>query len=223
MMTGEGTRGEVRRVLIVDDHPVVTECLSAFLGRAADLEVCCVTDNVGEALRRIERRSPDAAIVDLFLEGPSGLELIRAVRALGHRFPILVLSAHEELSCVELALAAGADGYVSKGEPLPRIQQALRQVLAGELFLSTGLGRQVVRRAWKEIADDPAVRLSPRELEVFRCIGEGLGTRGIAVRLGLAVSTVETHQRNIRRKLGLGSSRELVCRAALWLDAHPAR
>jgi DNA-binding NarL/FixJ family response regulator len=221
-MSGEGTIGEIRRILIVDDHPVVTECLSAFLGRAADLEVCCVADNADEALRRIELRAPDAAVVDLSLKGPSGLELIRRIRAGGHRFPILVLSAHEEPSWVERALAAGADGYASKDEPLPRIEQALRLVLGGECYLSRALCRHVIRRAWQLAADDSAARLTRRELEIFRHVGEGLDTRGIAEKLRLSVSTVETHQRNIRRKLGLGTGRELVRRAALWRDAHPA-
>ncbi|MEE8525914.1 MAG: response regulator transcription factor [Thermoanaerobaculia bacterium] len=135
------------------------------------------------------------------------MELIRNARARGHELPLLVLSSYDEAVYAERALHAGANGYVNKAESLSVVVEGLRHVLDGKVYVSALMRDEVLRHAWSA---DPVEGLSLREIEVFRLIGEGHATRRIAASLNLSVSTVESHSRNIRQKLGLGSTRDLV-------------
>ncbi len=204
------------KILIVDDHPAIVGGLAAMIDSLADFEVCGTSGHAGEALEMIERLAPGAAVVDLALHDSDGLELIRNARARGHRLPVLVLSAYDQALYAERALAAGANGYVHKSEALGQVASGLRAVLAGETFLSPSIRHKLLRRAWSA---DPVGDLSRRELDVFRLIGDGHPTRRIAELLNVSVSTVETHSRNIRKKLGLGSARDLVHHAAQWSES----
>ncbi len=211
-----------RRVLIVDDHPVVTETLSALVDRQDDLEVCGVAHNAAEALELIRTEAPDAAIVDISLNGTDGLELLKAAAARGSRLPTLVLSRHDEAIYGERAARAGARGYLTKREALGHVLEALRRILGGEVYFSRELKDRLFRAALEGHTDDePVDRLSDRELEVFRLVGQGHDTRQIAERMHFGVSTVETHRRNVRRKLDLESSHELVLHAVRWWDRQP--
>lgn len=219
----ENAAGPRRRILIVDDHPVVTESLSALINREDDLEVCGVAGNANEAMEVLRTGAPDAAIFDISLNGEDGLELIKTAKRHGHRLPILVLSRYEESLYGDRALRAGARGYLTKRQALRQVLEALRRILNGELYFSEELRDQLLHGAVVgNREEDPIERLSDREFQVLRFHGQGLGTRLIAERLHLGVSTVETHNRNIRRKLGLGSSRELVLYAARWSDSQEA-
>ncbi len=208
-----------RRVLIVDDHPVVTATLSTLIDQQDDLEVCGVAHNAVEGLELIGTEAPDAAIIDISLNGTDGLELIKSAAARGFRLPALVLSRHDETIYGKRALRAGARGYLTKDQALPKVLEGLRQILDGELYVSDELKTRMFRAALDGNPDeDPVHCLSDRELEVYRLVGQGHATRQIAERLHLSVSTVETHRRNIRRKLDIDSSRELVIRAIRWWD-----
>jgi DNA-binding NarL/FixJ family response regulator len=201
------------RVLIVEDHPVVVGGLTAMIDSRADFEVCGVSDHAGEALELIEQEKPAVAVVDLSLRDSDGMDLIRAARARGHRLPLLVLSSHHQAVYAQRALQAGANGYVNKADLLSTVIEALRQVLDGKIFISATIRDEVLRHTR---ATDPIDDLSLRELEIFRLIGEGRTTRRIAAILNVSISTVESHHRNIRTKLGLESSRDLVQYAARW-------
>lgn len=218
MPAASAGRGDaVRRVLIVDDHPVITEGLGMVIDSEPDFEVCGRTDNVPSALDILSDEAPDAAIVDISLEGGDGLDLIRLARERGHQLPILVLSAHDELLYAERALRSGASGYLMKRESLTRVLVALRHVLTGSVYFSDEIkDRMLFARAGGHESSDPIDLLSNRELQVFRLIGEGHGTRQISNLLHVGVSTVETHRRNIRQKLDLESGQELVHRATIW-------
>ncbi len=210
-----------RRVLIVDDHPVVTTTLSTLVDQQDDLEVCGVAHSAVEGLELIGTEAPDAAIIDISLNGTDGLELIKSAAARGFRLRALVLSRHDETIYGERALRAGARGYLTKSQALPKVLEGLRQILDGELYVSDELKTKMFRAALEGGSDeDPVHCLSDRELEVYRLVGQGHATRQIAERLHLSVSTVETHRRNIRRKLDIDSSRELVIRAIRWWDSQ---
>lgn len=212
-----------RRVLIVDDHPVVTEMLATLVNQQDDLEVCGVASSVAEALDIIRARTPDVAIVDISLNGTDGLELIRTAAASGCRLPMLVLSRHDEAVYGERALRAGARGYLTKQQALDRVLEALRRILDGETYFSEELKARLVRAAVEGHRDEsPVDRLSDRELEVYRLLGQGLATRQIAERLHLSASTVESHRRNIRRKMDLSTSRELMLNAVQWWHRQSA-
>ncbi len=213
----------VNRVLIVDDHPVVADALSTLLAQQDDLEVCGVASDAAEALELIEATSPDAAIVDISLSGTDGLELIKTARNRDRNLSILVLSRHEEAVYGERAVRAGARGYLTKRQVGDRVLEALRRILGGEVCFSEELRTRLFRAAIEGHGEEaPVDRLSDRELEVFRLLGQNRTSRQIAERLHLSVSTIETHRCNLRRKLNLSSGREVVLHAVRWWDRQQA-
>ncbi|HPT16399.1 MAG TPA: response regulator transcription factor, partial [Kiritimatiellia bacterium] len=157
----------------------------------------------------------------LSLEDGSGLDLIKDVHARNPALPMLVLSMHPEHLYAERAIRAGARGYLMKREPVERVLAALRKVLAGQMAVSDDVVSRLLSgangRAKREAPIDLAELLSDRELDVFRALGQGLGTRQIAAKLRLAVSTIETHRANIKLKLGVTRAPELVARAARFV------
>ncbi len=213
---------DLRRILIVDDHPVVTETLSALVDAQEGLEVGGVAGDAAEALELIRATSPDAMIVDISLNGTDGLELIKTARNCDRRLRILVLSRHEESVYGERALRAGAQGYLDKRETLDHVLEALRKILDGDTYFSEELKARLLRAAWEGHGDeDPLDRLSDRELEVFLFLGKGYSTHQVAERLHLSLSTVGTYRRHIRQKLDLESGREVVLYAVRWWDRQP--
>jgi len=206
-------------VVLVDDHPIVRQGLAQLLRQEPDLHVCGEAEDEESALRLVRELSPQLVIVDLSLKAGDGINLIRMLKAERPAVPILVLSMHDEIHYIERALRAGALGYLTKQEASMKILPAIRQVLRGEIFLSDHVSPNLVKRLLSgEAAEgEPVVaRLSNRELQVFRLIGEGLGTQEIATRLSLSVKTIETYQAHIKDKLLLPDSRKLVQFAVRW-------
>lgn len=207
------------RVLIVDDHPIVREGLQTLIDQESDLQVCGTASDSREALAQIEATKPDLAIVDFSLKDEDGVSVIRNIRAQGHTVPILVLSIHDEAVYAERVLRAGANGYLMKDEPTGKVLAALRQVIRGEVSVSERIAGRLLQKMAGQNKIMSAHRvelLSDRELQVFRWIARGLGTRQIAEKLGLSIKTVETYRENIKRKLDLQSGSELVRHAILW-------
>ena len=214
---------ERRRLLLVDDHPVVRQGLARVIDEEPDLEVCGEAEDAEEALDRIEELSPDLVVVDLSLKGTSGLELIKRIRARFEGLKVLVLSMHDESLYAERALHAGARGYVMKQEDPQRLIEAARRVMDGELHLSEEMASRVLRRIFDGhepgASADPVSALSDRELEVFEWIGRGRGTRQVAEQLKLSVKTVETYRAHIKEKLGISTASELVRHAVKWVES----
>lgn len=211
-----------KKVLIVDDHPIVRHGLAQLIGQEKDLAVCGEAGTYDEALAALARGLPDVVILDLSLPGPSGLSLLKRIRELYPELPVLVLSMHEESVYAERALRAGANGYVMKGQADSAVIEALRKVLAGELYLSpessTRLLQQFLGRARGSVGPTGIERLSDRELEVFECIGRGLSSQKIAEKLGMSVKTVEVHRVHIKRKLGIENGAQLMREAVRWVE-----
>ena len=214
-------RSPRRKVLIVDDHPLLRDGLAKVINQQPDLAVCGEAANARAGLAAAAKLRPDVAIVDLSLEDGSGLDLIKDVHARNPALPMLVLSMHPEHLYAERAIRAGARGYLMKREPIERVLAALRKVLAGQMAVSDDVVSRLLSgangRAKREAPIDLAELLSDRELDVFRALGQGLGTRQIAAKLRLAVSTIETHRANIKLKLGVTRAPELVARAARFV------
>jgi DNA-binding NarL/FixJ family response regulator len=207
------------RILIVDDHPIVREGLSLMMNREADLTVCGEAEEASAALRAITTLQPDFLIVDISLNGPDGLELLKAIRARHSSMPVLILSMHDEAIYAERALRAGANGYIMKQEATEKVLVAVRQILEQKVYVSDRIANRMLQQYINGSAtkrNSPVAELSDRELEVFRLIGEGHSTRKIAEELHLSVKTVESYQAHIKDKLSLKSGRELVQRAIQW-------
>ena len=209
------------RVLIVDDHPAVREALALRIGRQPDLEVCGEAADMSEALRLVAEARPDVAVVDLSLKTGSGIDLIKRIKDRNDGARVLVWSMHSESLYAERALRAGALGYVNKDQATDRIVEAIRRVLEGRVYLSEAMTERLLQRAVggarEEVTRSPLDVLADRELEVFRLIGEGMKTAGIAERLHLSVKTVETYRDRIRQKLGLSDGTKLAHYATQWV------
>jgi DNA-binding NarL/FixJ family response regulator len=209
-----------KRVLIVDDHPLLRDGLAKVLNQQVDLMVCGEAGDVSGGLAALSTCRPDVVIVDLSLGEGNGLDLIKAICARNAKLPILVLSMHNENLYAERAVRAGARGYVMKREPVGAVVAALRKVLAGHMALSENIVTRLLATPELKgaaLAGAPSELLSDRELDVFRCYGEGRNTREIAARLGIAPSTVESHRAGIKRKLKLDNATELVSAASRFL------
>jgi len=209
-----------KRILLVDDHPVVREGLAESINREGDLMVCAEADDRHEALEAIEQTRPDLVIVDLALKTSSGIELIKDIHSRWPRLPMLVVSMQDEALYAERALRAGAKGYLTKQEATRDILEGIRRVLNGEIYLnqktaSTVLGRLMAGREGG--TNDPVVDLlAEREMQVFELTGHGLSTRQIAERLHIDVKTVETYRARIKEKLMLNDSSQLLQLAIKW-------
>ena len=208
-----------RNVLIVDDHPLLRDGLAKVINQQPDLAVCGEAADARAGLAAAAKLRPDVVIADLTMDEGNGLDLIKDLHLRQPGLPVLVLSMHHENLYAERAVRAGARGYVMKREPVAAVLAALRKVLAGQMALSEEIVLRMLdapARARKAAAS-PAEVLSDRELEVFRLLGQGSGTRQIAEKLRLATSTVESYRAGIKQKLGLARATELVARAAQYV------
>jgi DNA-binding NarL/FixJ family response regulator len=212
------SRAKKGRVFVVDDHPIVREGISALIDREPDLTICGAAEEARTALEALETLKPDILIVDISLNGPTGLELVRSIRARDAKLPVLILSMHDECIYAERALRAGANGYVMKQEATEKVIAAVRRILGGEIYVSERVANKMLQRfvGSKPPDHSPVEGLTDRELEVFLLIGEGRGTRQIADELHVSIKTVESYQAHIKEKMSLKSGRELVQQAIQW-------
>jgi DNA-binding NarL/FixJ family response regulator len=208
-----------KRVLIVDDHPAVREALTIRISRLGDLEVCGEAADVTEALQLVERTRPDVAIIDIALKTGDGVELIKQIKARDDNVRMLVWSMYGEHLYAERALRAGAMGYITKEQATDRIIEAIRQVLAGKIYVSDALREKLVQRTLgqKVPASEPIDVLTDRELVVFRLFGQGVTTSAIGKQLHLSVHTLETYSERIKTKLAFKSGAELAREAVQWV------
>jgi DNA-binding NarL/FixJ family response regulator len=208
-----------KRILVVDDHPIVRQGLALLINQEPDLLVCGEAEEATGAMHVLASAKPDILIVDISLNGPDGIDLLKNIRSSHPTLPVLILSMHDESIYAERALRAGANGYIMKQEATEKVLVALRRILGGEIYVSDHIANKMLKHyitgpgtlRHSSIAD-----LSDRELEVFRLIGEGHGTRQIAEELHLSVKTVESYQAHIKEKLSLRSARELMQHAIQW-------
>ena len=208
-----GAQSAKARIFLVDDHPIVRQGLGLLINREADLVVCGEADGAPAALQGITSAHPDLMVIDISLDGPDGLELLKTIRIKDPILPVLVLSMHDESTYAERSLRAGANGYIMKQEATERVLVAIRRILEGKVYLSERLTNKMLEQFVHGAGDsknDPLRALSDRELEVYRLIGAGHGTRQIAEELHVSVKTVESYQAHIKEKLSLRNARELV-------------
>jgi DNA-binding NarL/FixJ family response regulator len=207
------------RVLLIDDHPIVRQGLALLIDREGDLSVCGEADGAHSAFHAIETLRPDLVVLDISLSGPDGLDVLKEIRMKTASLPVLILSMHDESIYAERAMRAGANGYIMKQEATEKVLVAIRRILQGEVYLSDRLTNTMLQQYVRGVSPtkmSPLVSLTDRELEVFRLIGEGHGTRQIADDLHLSVKTIESYQAHIKEKLALRNARELVQHAIEW-------
>jgi DNA-binding NarL/FixJ family response regulator len=217
------SKNAVKHVLIVDDHPMMRQGLAQLIDNEPDLKVVAEADTGGQGLDIIIGQKLDLALIDISLPDKNGLELIKDVHTLKQELPILIVSMHDEALYAERVLRAGARGYIMKQEGGKKLLHAIRQVLAGQIYVSEKMSSRILEtisgRRPEESAS-PVARLSDREFEVFQLIGQGKGTKEIAQHLNLSVKTVEVHRAKIKEKLSLLTATDLVRYAVRWSEAQ---
>jgi DNA-binding NarL/FixJ family response regulator len=214
---------EKKKVLIVEDHPIFRAMLAQLVEKGLGMTVCGNADNIQKAMRLIEQTHPDLAIVDITLDGSSGLELIKDLKAQRSPVKVLVLSMHEESLYAERVLRAGARGYISKREPPDEVVAAIRQVMADQIYVSKRVTSEFLSRlggVGKSLQSSGMALLSDRELEVFQLLGGGLDSSTISERLALMPTTVDSYRARIKEKLGIKNAAELYQRAAQWAQSN---
>jgi DNA-binding NarL/FixJ family response regulator len=218
--TKSGEKGGRAAVFVVDDHPIVRQGLKLLINQEPDLMVCGEAENARSVLPAIQDLKPAIAIIDISLGHDSGIELIKTIRLQHPDLPLLVLSMHDETLYAERALRAGAKGYIMKQEAPEKVIGAIRQVLQGKIYVSEAISAKMLHTFIDSRHDEtssPIELLSDREMQVFKLLGSGLSTRRVAEQLNVSIKTVEAYRANIKEKLNLKSSAELVQHAIHWV------
>jgi DNA-binding NarL/FixJ family response regulator len=223
MDEGQTTARQTRRIGVVDDHPIILEGMKHLLSTQEALEICAVASTPEEALQMLATNELDLVVVDISLGEVCAVDLIRQIVKHYTSLPVLVLSMHDDFASVKRAIQAGARGFVSKQEATRALTEGICRVLAGELYMSP----RVTQRLVEEEAPAPAppgaavvAALTPRELEVFALVGQGMSNREIAASLAVEPRTISAHRDNIKRKLHLRHSSEVVAQAARWIESR---
>jgi DNA-binding NarL/FixJ family response regulator len=209
-----------KRILLVDDHPVLRKGLARLIDSKEEFVVCGEASTAVDAMALIREVEPDLVIVDIGLPDTSGIELTKTIRAEFQKLPVLILSMHEEALYATRALRAGAMGYIVKQDAIDNIAAALRDALNGRRYLSPVIAAQLQHSGSDgetTSIDDPVTLLTDREFEIFELIGKGHEVREISDALGLSPKTVETHRTNIKEKLKLKNARQVARLAMQWL------
>ena len=217
---------ETFTVLSGDDHPIVRSGVRLILATAAEFNLVAEAGNATETFAAVERYLPDLLILDLWMGGNDGLELIRRIMVRHPAARILVYSVNDERIFGPRTFKAGAAGYLMKQHGLEELLTALRVIAAGERYLSRELAVLITSTALdttRSANNLPLATLSSltdRELQVLRLIGTGLGSAAIAQRLGISARTVGAHRENIKNKMRLPDAAALARQAAALTEAR---
>lgn len=211
-----------KRILLVDDHPLVREWLAHLIHQQPDLMVCHETESAPSALSAVAGTKPDLVIADINLKNSSGIELIKNLKESHPDIPVLVLSMHDESLYAERVFRAGAHGYVNKRETAQKVIEAIRRVLAGKLYVGEKTAEILAGKTARGQIESRSANelLSDRELQVFDKLGQGIGTKQIAADFNVSIKTIQEYCARIKEKLNLNSATELLREAVHWHDAR---
>jgi DNA-binding NarL/FixJ family response regulator len=209
------------RIFLVEDHPAFREGLVQIISGEKDLSVCGQAGDADHALQAIARLKPDLVLVDITLPGKSGLELIKELRSRNSKVRILVVSMHDEALYADRVLRAGGDGYIMKQEDPEEIVHAIRDVLAGHIYVSEQVLASTADTSLKPAAraeERPLDQLTDLELNILELLGRGKNNREMARQLHIGVRQIAAHCTQMRRKLKLTSDNALVRYAVFWVE-----
>lgn len=221
--TTAATADSRKTLLLVDDHPFMRAGLAQLINKQPDLAVVAEAGDPAEAMQELAKKKIDLVLSDITMPGRSGLEFIKDLQALYPELPVLVVSMHDEMLYAERVLRAGGRGYIMKGAGGENLLTAIRQILAGEVYISPKVSAKIVgdfSARKPRGSSSPIEKLSDREFEVFQLVGLGHSTRDIAERLKLSPKTVDVHRGKIKEKLELKDATELVRYAVRWVETQ---
>jgi DNA-binding NarL/FixJ family response regulator len=219
---GKNPKTRKKRILIIDDHPMMRDGLRQLMANEADLEICGEADDVSAALAQAQNLKPDLAIVDITLRSGNGLELIKDLQIRSPQTAVLVLSMHDESLYAERVLRAGGRGYIMKQEGGAKILEGIRQVASGRTFVSAAISARILDSFSGHGQENKSAvdLLTDREFEVFQLIGRGLSTKEMAEKMHVSVKTIEVHRVNIKEKLGTPTAPDLIRFAVRWVESE---
>ena len=212
---------ERARLFVIDDHSLVRLGMRQLLDSEPDMHVVGEAADLAGALAQLNSLPVDLVLLDLSLGSGDGLDGLKQLRAQLPERKVLVITTHDERVYGERVIRGGAVGYVMKATPAEEVLAAIRKALRGELAISQALAGTLLNTVvlgQKPGNQSPLASLSDRELEIFKLVGKGLSTRDIAASLGISAKTVETHQFNLRTKLGMASTHQLRHMAFTWVN-----
>ena len=198
------------RVTIADDHAVVRRGLAEILRETSDIEVLAEAASGDELLAALRQRTPDVAVMDLRMPGPSGLDLVKHLRAEFSRLRILVLSAHPEDQYAVRVVRAGAAGYLTKESAETELVRAVRRVADGKKYLTPSMAEALLEQLDAGPNEAPHSQLSDREFQVMRLIASGLPVSAVAEHLSLSVKTISTYRTRLLQKMGMANNAEIT-------------
>ncbi|MCH1504771.1 response regulator transcription factor [Verrucomicrobiales bacterium] len=211
-----------KRILIVDDHPVMRMGLQQLINSKANLEVCGEAGSAKEAMQQVAELKPDLVLLDMALPDGHGLEVLKDLAVMHDEVDTLVLSSNDESVYAERALKAGARGYIMKEAAATHLVTAIDTILDGQIYVSKQMSQLIVEmftgKKRKGHTSSPIEKLTDREFEVFQLIGEGKGSREVAGQLGVSIRTIDAHRAHIKEKLALKDSNALVRQAVRWVE-----
>lgn len=211
----------MKRLLLIDDHPIMRHGLAQLIRAEDGLDVCGEAGNARDGLAAVEKLKPDLVVIDLTLPDKNGLELLKDIHALYPGTLCLVLSMHDEAMYGERALRAGARGYIMKEAAADHLITAARKVLSGGIYVSDSMTSRMMEQVVGHRAKVASLEsLTDRELEVLEMIGQGVATKHIAERLCISVRTVEAHRAHIKDKLAITEGAALVRYAVQWVEGR---
>lgn len=218
-MNSTAAQPNIKKIVIIDDHPAIRDGLSTRISLESDLEVCGGAPDVNEGLNLIRETKPDLAIIDISLKTGNGIDLIKQAKDSFPDVKMLVWSMYDESLYAERALRAGAMGYINKENVTDTIILAIRTVLSGQVFLSQDMSAKVLQgmvTGKRQSEKSPIESLSDRELETFQFMGQGLNTVEIAKRMHVSPKTVETYRTRIKEKIQVKDMAQLMREATRW-------
>lgn len=200
------------RVLIADDHAILRAGLKHLLSDHPDILVAGEAGNGQEVLAKVRAENWDVLLLDMTMPGKSGIELIKQIKQITPKLPILILSMHKEDIYAVRALKAGAAGYLCKDNAEDQLVPALRKVAHGGLYITSAVAEKLAASmlCGKPEDDQPHTRLSDREYQIFQLIAAGESISDIALALNLSVKTVSTHKTHVLEKMGCANMAELI-------------
>ena len=198
------------RILVVDDHTIVRQGLKQILGEEKDMNVVEEASNGQEALQKIGKSEYDCVLLDISMPGRSGLEVLKDIKALRPKLPVLILSMHSEELYAIRALRAGASGYLTKASASEELIGAIRKVSAGRKYVSTSLAEKLAFELDADASKPPHETLSDREYQVMIMLASGKTVKEIADEVCLSVKTISTYRTRIMEKMNLKKNAELT-------------
>lgn len=208
------------KIFIADQHPVIRQGLISLINREKDMTVIAETENPKDIFNIIKGMNPDMGIINISIGGDFGPELIKNIKAIFPKLPVLAISTHNENLLAERIIKAGAKGYIMKNEKPENLMSAIRKVSRQQIYTSDKVTAKFMDRITHRDDGSPIENLTDRELEIYILIGEGHGVKQIAEKLYLSTKTIETYKAKLKEKLNIGNASELRRHAVLWLNSN---